>query len=74
MPYFRTTREFEAVMGQFPSGLPYPAGAKRIKNASSKLSAARERMVTAHHRLNDYLNRGIVPEDSIAVHGSVQTP
>jgi hypothetical protein len=69
----QATWEFEAVMGQFPSGLPHPVGAQRIKNASSKLSAARERMMTAHNRLNDYIDRGIVPEDSIAVHDSVQT-
>lgn len=56
-------REFDEVMGQFPSGLPHPDGVQRIKNASNKLSAARKEMATAHNRLNDYLSRGIVPED-----------
>src|SRR6266404_997113 len=46
-----------------PSGLQHPDGAQRIKNASNKLSLARKEMATAHNRLNDYLSRGIVPED-----------
>jgi hypothetical protein len=54
-------REFEAVIGQFPSGLPHPNGAGQIKNASGKLSIARSELTTAHNRLSDYLNRGIVP-------------
>ena len=56
-------REFDEVTGQFPSGLPYPDGVQRIKNASNKLSVARKEMGTAHNRLSDYLSRGIVPED-----------
>jgi hypothetical protein len=56
------TREFNEVAGQFPSGLPHPDGAQRIKNASNVLSAARQEMA-AHNRLSDYLNRGIVPDD-----------
>jgi hypothetical protein len=62
----RTTeanREFDCVMDQFPCGLPHPYGAQRIKNASHNLSIARKEMVQAHHRLNDFLNRGAVPED-----------
>ena len=57
------TRRFEEVMGQFPSGLPYPDGVQRVKNASDALTIARKGMMTAHNQLNDYLNRGIVPED-----------
>jgi predicted naringenin-chalcone synthase len=56
-------REFDKTMGQFPSGLPHPDGVQRIKNASNALSLAREEMATAHNRLNDYLSRGIVPDD-----------
>ena len=55
--------EFEVVTGQVPSGLPHPDGAQRIRNASAKLSFARKSMMTAHTRLNDYLERGIMPED-----------
>jgi hypothetical protein len=57
------TREFNDVVGQFPSGLPHPDGVQRIKNASNKLTVARKEMATAHDRLNDYLSRGIVPDD-----------
>jgi hypothetical protein len=57
------TREFEAVIGQFPSGLTHPDGAQRIKNASSSLTVARKGKMKAHNRLNDYLGLGIVPED-----------
>ena len=57
------TREFNEVVGQFPSGLPHLDGAQRVKNASNKLAVARKEMATAHNRLNDYLGRGIVPDD-----------
>ena len=53
----------ELVLDQIPSGLPQPDGAQRIKNASHALSIARKEMATAHNRLNDYLSRGIVPDD-----------
>ena len=56
-------REFNDVMGHFPSGLPYPDGTQRIQNASRKLIAARKEMGRADNRLNDYLGRGIVPDD-----------
>ena len=56
-------REFDKVMGQFPSGLQHTDGVQGIKNASNALSIARKEMATAHNRLNDYLNSGIVPED-----------
>jgi hypothetical protein len=63
-------REFEAVIDQFPSGLPHPDGVQRIKNASNALSIARKEMAAAHNRLNDFLNRGIVP-DELTRSGSV---
>jgi hypothetical protein len=61
-------QEFELVKGQFPSGLPHPDGSQRngsqrTKNASSVLSVARKGMMKAHNQLNDYLERGIVPND-----------
>ena len=55
--------EFEAIMGQIPSGLPETDGAQRIKNASSSLSIARRGMMEAHDRLDKFLESGIVPED-----------
>ena len=56
-------REFDALMGQFPSGLLHPDGAQRIKDASNTLAAARREKIKAHNRLNDYLSHGIVPDD-----------
>jgi hypothetical protein len=58
--------DFEAVMSQIPSGLPCPDGTQRITNASRRLSIARKKMITAHHRLDRFLETGtpeIVRED-----------
>ena len=55
--------KFDTVLGHFPHGLRHPDGAQRIENASNELSIARKEMMRAHNRLNDYLGRGIVPED-----------
>jgi hypothetical protein len=54
------TKEFEAVMGQIPSGLPHPDGTRRIKNASAKLSIARNELMKAHRRLDEHVGSGIV--------------
>jgi hypothetical protein len=56
-------RQFDEAMGRFPSGMPHPDGSQRIKNASNALTIARNEMTSAHNRLNDFLRRGIVPED-----------
>jgi hypothetical protein len=55
--------KFDAVLGQFPSGLPHPDGAQLIKNASNELSIAQKEMMKAQNRLNDYVARGSAPED-----------
>ena len=57
------SREFDAVMGQFPSGLPHPNGAQRVQSASQNLTVARKALMKAHNRLNAYHDHGIVPED-----------
>ena len=54
---------FDAVLREIPSGLPKPGGVQQIKNASSALSVAREKMSVAMIRLREFENRGIVPED-----------
>jgi hypothetical protein len=54
---------FEVVIGQFPSGLPHPDGSQRIANSSQRLLSARKKVMTAHTRLSDFLDRGRVPED-----------
>ena len=55
--------EFEEAIDRYNPGLPSPDGALRIKNASKALTVARKEKETAHNRLNDYLSRGIVPDD-----------
>jgi len=55
--------EFDGVMDQFPSGLPHPDGSQRIAKSSQRLSLARKNAMTAHARLTDFLDRGIVPND-----------
>jgi hypothetical protein len=57
------TREFDAVLGQLPSGLPHPDGAQEIQSASQNLTVARKALMKAHHRMSEYQDRGIVPED-----------
>jgi hypothetical protein len=54
---------FSSIMSQFPSGLPYVDGVQRIHSASRELSVARKEMMNAQSRLNDFIERGIVPED-----------
>jgi len=57
------TKEFEAVMRQVPSGLPRQDGAQPIKNVSNKLTTTRKELLKAHTRLNEYFERGVVPDD-----------
>ena len=56
-------QEFDAVLGQFPSGLPHPDGAQQIQSASQHLMVTRKALMKAHNRLSEYQDRGIVPED-----------
>jgi hypothetical protein len=53
--------DFEASM--VPGGLPHPDGTQRIINASRRLSMARKNMMTAHNRLDSFLETGSVPGD-----------
>src|SRR3954464_246125 len=57
------SQEFDQILAQIPSGLPQPDGVQRIKNASTALSVAREKMIEAVIRLREFTNRGIIPED-----------
>lgn len=59
-----TAREaFTVITDNIPSGLPHPDGTQSIHHASRALSVARAEMLKTHTRLNDFLNRGIVPDD-----------
>jgi hypothetical protein len=57
------TATFNAVTSEIPSGIPHPDGTQRIHNASREMSQARVGLMIAHNRLNEYLARGVVPED-----------
>ena len=53
---------FREVTTRIPSGVPHSDGTQRIKNVSQQLTIARKEMIAAD-RLNDFLERGIIPED-----------
>ena len=57
------TAAFDAVTNDVRSEIPHPDGTKRIHKASREATIARMEMLRAHHRLSDFLNAGIVPED-----------
>lgn len=52
-----------AIMGDIPSGLPQPDGCQRIQNAAYALSAARNAVMQAHSRLDEFLARSVGPRD-----------
>ena len=54
---------FSSIIQDIPSDTPHPDGALRITQASRELSTARAELMAAHHRLNDFLGRGVIPED-----------
>ena len=54
---------FEEVLHEIPSWLPHPDGAQQIRNASSALSVAREKMSVAMIRLREFEKLGIIPKD-----------
>jgi hypothetical protein len=55
-------REFNDVL-EMPTGLPAPDGSLQIAHSSRKLGDARDELMTAHKRLDEFLSRGTVPED-----------
>jgi hypothetical protein len=57
------SEKFSAIIKDIPGDVPHPDGTLRITQASRELSTAREEMMRAHRRLNDFLSRGVVPED-----------
>jgi hypothetical protein len=54
---------FHALMRDIPSNVPHPDGSLRLHNASRELTIARQAMMEATLRLNDFLNHGTIPED-----------
>ena len=57
------TTAFDAVTSEIPNALSQPGGTQRIHSASREVTVARMEMLRAHHRLSDFLNAGVVPED-----------
>jgi hypothetical protein len=53
-------KEFDDAVSEARTGAHHPNGAQPIKDASSRLSVAREETMTAHKRLSDFIERGIV--------------
>ena len=56
-------RDFDHAVSQARTGEHHLNGGQRIKDASSRLSMAREEMMAAHNRLNNFVELGIVPDD-----------
>ena len=56
-------QKFLDLIRQVPNGLPHPDGAQLIRNVCRELFIARTEMMTAHRRLDDFIKRGIVPDD-----------
>jgi len=54
------SEKLSAIMGDIPSGLPQPDGSQRIQNAARALAAARNQLMRAHSRLDEFLARGVV--------------
>jgi hypothetical protein len=57
------SEKLRAIMEDIPSGLPQPDGSQRIQNAAHALAAARNAMMRAHSRLDEFLAHGAVPVD-----------
>ena len=57
------SESFSMIIKDIPSDVPHPDSALRITKASRELSTAREEMLRAHRRLNDFLSRGVIPDD-----------
>ena len=58
-----SAREAFLAITEVSSGLPYPDGVQSIHAASRAVTIARMNLLRAHHRLNDFLNTGIIPDD-----------
>lgn len=54
---------FDGMVREVPSGIPYPDGVQRIKNASRELSSARAALNAAVARQCAFVLHGIVPDD-----------
>ena len=58
-----TAEAFTAIRGESPRGILHPDNVRGILDASRDVSLTRAELTRAHKRVQDYLGRGIVPED-----------
>jgi hypothetical protein len=49
------TEAFSAITSRIPSGIPHPDGVQLIRNVSHELTEARNEMMKAHNRVNEFL-------------------
>jgi hypothetical protein len=54
---------FITITREVPTGITYPEWVQRIRDASRDVSLTRAELMRAHKRVQDYLGRGIVPEN-----------
>ena len=57
------SQKFNVIMSDVPTGIPHPDGIQRLHNASRQMSNARDELMKTHHRLNEYIASGVVPDD-----------
>jgi hypothetical protein len=65
---------FTAITGESPSGIPHPDDVHRIRDASRDVSLTRAELMRVHKRVQDYLLRGIVPDDPSGAADGLPTP
>jgi hypothetical protein len=71
MDELRTAREssrlaseaFDAGTSGLPTGIPYPDSTASIHQLARENTVARQDVMIAVRRLNDYVMHGVVPED-----------
>jgi hypothetical protein len=61
--YEMAKAEFWRVSVDIPSGIPYPDGPQRIRNAAAAQTNACKMLVQSLRRMNAFLDRGEIPED-----------
>jgi hypothetical protein len=55
--------DFEVITSDIPSGLPHPDGTQRIQNAARAQTAARNALLRALTRFNEFVITGRIPDD-----------
>jgi hypothetical protein len=61
--HLKAVAEFDTVTADFPSGIPEPDGAFRIRKAGAAQVQTHQAWIKALQRFSDFTLRGIIPED-----------